>query len=371
MHWTAVTLPSYGPPHGSRPPAVPTANRPAVIGERTVIPPIFVGIGGDSGSGKSTLVSAFHDLLGAERITTICLDDYHSLDRRERALLGLTPLNPRANNFALMEEQLWALKRGEPIAKPVYDHSDGTFRPPERVDPNEVVIIQGLHPFLLPGIREAFDLKVWLDPEPQLRIRWKLQRDVAKRGYDETQVRAEIEARRADAEAHIRPQRAWADMVVRFSSPARGPAPGNTDHLNVRLTQRHSIPQLAFEHGLHNGHTVRLHNDITDEDGRRSDVIEIDGGISVDDAARIEQAVWDHASERHHHLHRLRQRELGSYDEPRGRRHSDPLGLTQLILAHRILSAQKSLLVRMRADDYAAISHHLAPARVSLTETRE
>ena len=331
--------------------------------------PIFVGIGGDSGSGKSTLVSAFYDLLGVERITTVCLDDYHSLDRRERALIGVTPLNPRANNFALMEEQLWTLKRGEAISKPVYDHADGTFKDPERIKPNEVVIVQGLHPFLLPGIREAFDLKVWLDPETTLRVKWKLQRDVAKRGYDESQVRAEIEARREDAEAHIQPQRAQADLVVRFSLPNNDLSPGITDHLNVRLTQRHSMPQLAFEHGLDNGTTVRLRNDIADEDGRQSDVIEIDGRISTADAERIERVVWDHASALHHHLHRLRQKEIGSYDEPQGRRHSDPLGLTQLILAHRILSAQKSLLVRVKADDYAAITHQLASPRVSPTET--
>jgi phosphoribulokinase len=343
----------------------------AMSDRRTEMPPIFVGIGGDSGSGKSTLASAFYDLLGTERITTVCLDDYHSLDRRERALVGLTPLNPRANNFALMEEQLWALKRGAAIAKPVYDHANGTFRAPERVEPNEVVIIQGLHPFLLPGIREAFDLKVWLDPETRLRIKWKLQRDVAKRGYDESQVRAELEARRADAEAHIQPQRAQADLVVRFSSPTEYGSLGSTDHLNVRLTQRHSMPQLEFEHGLDNGRTVRLRNDVRDEDGCRSDIIEIDGGISVDDAARLERAVWDHASERHHHLHHLRQKELGSYDEPDGRRHSDPLGLTQLILAHRILSAQKSLLVRVKAEDYAAISHQLTSPRVNSKETRE
>jgi phosphoribulokinase len=338
---------------------------------RTEMAPIFVGIGGDSGSGKSTLTAAFYELLGSERITSVCLDDYHSLDRRERALIGVTPLNPRANNFALMEEQLWTLKRGEAIAKPVYDHSDGTFKAPEHVEPNEVVIIQGLHPFLLPGIREAFDLKVWLDPEPALRIRWKLQRDIAKRGYNEAQVLAEIEARRPDAEAHIEPQRALADLVVRFSSPGEDQSPGVGDHLNVCLTQRHSLPQLDLEHGLDNGATVRLRNDISDEDGRQSDVIEIDGRISAEDAARIERAVWEHASERHHHLHHLRQKEFGSYEEPHGRRHSDPLGLTQLILAHRILSAQKSLLVRVKAEDYVAMGHQLASSPVRSTERRE
>src|ERR1700730_10190207 len=97
--------------------------------------PIFVGIGGDSGAGKTTVTSAFFGLFGRERITAICLDDYHSLDRRERNLIGLTALNPRANNFALMEDQVWSLKRGESIMKPTYDHSDGTLQPPELVEP--------------------------------------------------------------------------------------------------------------------------------------------------------------------------------------------------------------------------------------------
>src|SRR6202030_2326149 len=320
-----------------------------------MVAPIFVGIGGDSGSGKSTLANAFYDLLGRDRITTVCLDDSHSLDRRDRALVGVTPLNPRANNFALMEEQLWALKRGESVAKPVYDHADGTFNAAEHVDPNDVVIVQGLHPFLLPGVREAFDLKVWLDPEMELRIKWKLQRDVAKRGYNGAEVRAEIDSRRADAEAYIQPQRACADLVVRFSSPPAELSQNGMDHLNVRLTQRHSLPRLGLEHGLDNGHTVRLHNDVEDGDGCRADVIDIDGRISIEDAAQIEGAVWRHASELHHRLHHLRQKELGAYDEPSGHRHSDPLGLTQLILAHRILSAQKSLLVRVNATDYAAM----------------
>ncbi len=71
--------------------------------------PIFVAIGGDSGSGKSTLTAGFYRIFAEDRITSLCLDDYHSLDRRKRQLLGITALNPRANNFALMENQLLAL----------------------------------------------------------------------------------------------------------------------------------------------------------------------------------------------------------------------------------------------------------------------
>jgi phosphoribulokinase len=131
--------------------------------------PIFVAIGGDSGSGKSTLTAGFYRIFPRDQITSVCLDDYHGLDRRERNLIGITALDPRANNFALMENQLLALKRGNPIMKPVYDHSDGTFGPPEEIQPRQVVIVQGLHPFLVPGLRGLFDLNVWLDPETELK----------------------------------------------------------------------------------------------------------------------------------------------------------------------------------------------------------
>jgi phosphoribulokinase len=313
--------------------------------------PIFVGIGGDSGSGKTTLAGAFFDLFGEARIASICLDDYHSLDRRQRGLVGLTPLNPRANNFALMEEQIWALKRGETIAKPVYDHTDGTFKEPEPVQSREVVIVQGLHPFLVPGIRHAFDLKVWLDPEPELRLQWKIQRDVAKRGYEKEQVLAELEARRPDTDAHIAPQRRHADMVVRFFRPEsrfRG-----MGHLNVRITQRHTLPRLDFDGQLYGAAAVRLDLDIPD-DGQRADVIEIDGRITSEEAAIVERNIWAHVHGHHGHVHHVPPHLLGTYEAAaRRRRHSDPLALTQLILAHRILSAQKSLLVRINADGHA------------------
>ena len=317
--------------------------------------PIFVGIGGDSGSGKTTVASAFFGLFGSERITSICLDDYHSLDRRQRTLVGLTALDPRANNFAVMEEQVWSLKRGEPIQKPVYDHSDGTLTGPELVEPREVVIMQGLHPFLIPGVRHAYDFRVWLDPEPELRLQWKLQRDIAKRGYTREQVLAELEVRRPDAEAYIQPQRQHADMVVRFYRGAGWSA--DMGHLSVRITQRHSLPRLAFDHGLHAADSIRLAIDVVDDDGHRADVVEIDGRITPEEAQLVEDNIWAHVDGRHGHIHHVPPARLGTYElTARRRRHSDPLALTQLILAHRIMSAQKSFLVQVNEHEHEQIA---------------
>ena len=50
--------------------------------------PVMVAVGGDSGTGKTTLVSGLYRIFGPERITNICLDDYHKLDRAARKRLG-------------------------------------------------------------------------------------------------------------------------------------------------------------------------------------------------------------------------------------------------------------------------------------------
>ena len=314
--------------------------------------PIFVAIGGDSGSGKSTLTAGFYRIFPADQITTVCLDDYHGLDRRERNLIGVTALDPRANNFALMENQLLELKRGNPIMKPVYDHSDGTFRQAEELQPKEVVIVQGLHPFLVPGIRGLFDLNVWLDPETELKHRWKVQRDVAKRGYTQEQVEAEIAAREPDVAAHITPQRRFADLIVRFYRPE--PSESGDEHLNVRIIERATLPRLNLRGILPDsceGFRVFLGEDL-------ETVLEIDGSIDPTAVTQLEGRIWDHFDSRHQHLRHLAPDQFGDFtDGVLRRHHSDPLALVQLLLVHRILSARRSMLLKVPLSVHEEMIH--------------
>ena len=86
-------------------------------------------------SGKSTFLRRISDLFGETFVTVICLDDYHSLDRKQRKETGITALDPRANNFDLMYEQIRDIKAGKSIMKPIYNHETGELDPPENVDP--------------------------------------------------------------------------------------------------------------------------------------------------------------------------------------------------------------------------------------------
>ena len=124
---------------------------------------VLIGVAGDSGCGKSTFLKRLSDLFGEEFMTVICLDDYHSLDRKQRKVEGVTALNPKANNFDLMYEQLKALKSGTAIDKPIYNHETGLLDPPERVEPNHVVVIEGLHPLYDERVRGLLDFRVYLD----------------------------------------------------------------------------------------------------------------------------------------------------------------------------------------------------------------
>lgn len=316
--------------------------------------PIFVAVGGDSGSGKSTLAAGFYRIFPSPRITTLCLDDYHSLDRRERQLIGVTGLDPRATNFALMENHLLALKRGHTIRKPVYDHSDGTFRPPEELRAREVVIVQGLHPFLVPGIRGLFDLKVWLDPEETLKHRWKMQRDVARRGYTPEQVRHEIEARRKDHDEYIAPQAHHADLLVRFY---RSQGSGDDEHLNARIVQRSTLPRLNLD-GLLEEAEKGLRVSHAEDQGSRAEVLDIDGAIDPNTALMLEDRIWAHMDSRHQHMRHVAPNQLGVFtDGVLREHHSDPLALTQLLLVHRILSAKKSMLLKVPVSVHESLIH--------------
>ena len=136
--------------------------------------PVLLGLAGDSASGKTTLARGIEWILGPERVTQVCGDDYHRLDRKTRVELGVSPLDPVANDLELLAAHVRELAEGRPIEKPVYDHATGEFGEPERVEPREIVIVDGLLPFQSPAVRDRLDVKVFLDPEEELRHRWKI-----------------------------------------------------------------------------------------------------------------------------------------------------------------------------------------------------
>jgi phosphoribulokinase len=218
---------------------------------------VMIGVAGDSGCGKSTFLRRLSDLFGSDLITTICLDDYHSLDRYQRKEKGITALDPRANNFDLMYEQAKALKSGQSIMKPIYNHETGLIDPPEQIKPNRIIVLEGLHPLYDQRVRNLLDFKVYLDLSSDIKVAWKVQRDMAERGHTYEDVLRSIEARRPDFEAYIDVQKQYADAVIEIL-PTKLLPELDKEHkiLRVRLIQREGVKHFEHAYLFDEGSTI-------------------------------------------------------------------------------------------------------------------
>jgi phosphoribulokinase len=314
--------------------------------------PILLSLVGDSGAGKSTLSNGCVELLGPERVTAICLDDYHSLDRKGRTERGITALHPQCNHLDLIGQHVRLLRAGETIFKPVYDHSDGTFAPPEFVVPGPVVLIHGLHGLYTAELRNLWDMSVYLDPDPELRIDWKIKRDMSKRGYTRAEVIQQLEERRHDSETFIVPQREFADMVISFRPSHDYAETKDASKLDVRITLRHPIPLPDLEDAIaaaerQNGHGPSLRLTRGPEG---VDELDINGHISDVATHAVENRMWDHMPSARH----LRSDRLGLFQDGNVTRRSNPLAVTQLVLTYYLVKAS-ALALKEQAAMEAAI----------------
>ena len=294
--------------------------------------PVILGVVGDSGAGKSTITAGLEGVLGEEQVTAVSTDDYHRYDREQRAEIGITPLHPDANYMDILSQHLDLLRRGEPILKPVYGHSGGTFGPPEYVPPRPFAIVEGLLGYHTEGMRDCYDLRVFLAPPEELRLKWKFQRDSTKRGYTEDEVRADLEKREPDSAQFIRPQERYADMVVCFKE---GDA-GESHALDAELLLRDTVPQPELSSLIGNGD-----RGISIEEGDSERRVYITGDIETEQAAEVEEAIW----EKLHFASHLRSERLGEVTVGDEVHHSDSLGVVQLLLLYHLVMARAAVAV--------------------------
>lgn len=252
--------------------------------------PIMLAIAGDSAAGKTTITKGLVESLGADRITSICVDDYHRYDRVERKNLPFTPLHPDCNYVEVMEQHLQLLALGHPILKPVYNHTDGTLGRPVLIEPREYVIIEGLLPLYSKMTRACFDATVYLDPPEPVRYDWKIKRDTSKRGYTEEQVLADLEKREPESARFIRPQRSQADIVIRFDKiEGRDP----NEPLSATLLLRPTISHPDLANILTDDHREAMHLKLTrDDDGKPVDALHIHSYAPREITEDVEQQIW-------------------------------------------------------------------------------
>ena len=293
------------------------------------VTPIVIGVAADSGCGKSTFMRRLTSIFGGDVVgplggghgteggwetntlvsdltTVICLDDYHLNDRNGRKESGLTALNPLENNFDLMFEQVNALKNGETVMKPIYNHVNGTLDTPESIEPTPIIIFEGLHPMHDDRVRDLLDFTLYLDISDDVKLNWKVQRDMEERGHSLESIMASIEARKPDFDAYIDPQKKDSDMIIEVLPTALDEEDKKT--LRVRCIQKEGVSDFAPCYLFDAGSTIewspaaeklaspapgmKLKYGPEEYQGKPSQVLEMDGNFdNLQELVYIESAL--------------------------------------------------------------------------------
>lgn len=234
-----------------------------VMAQKGITKPVIIGVAADSGCGKSTFLRRVTGIFGTEVsrehtpvgdfITVICLDDFHTHDRKGRRDAQVTALDEKANNFDLMASQIKALKEGKSIMKPIYNHETGEIDEPELIEPNHLIVIEGLHPMYDKRVKEQLDFTVYLDLADEVKVTWKIQRDMAERGHSLENILASIDSRKPDFQAFVDPQKRDCDVVMEILPTQLIPDDEERKVLRVRLLQdensKHFDPVYLYDEG--------------------------------------------------------------------------------------------------------------------------
>lgn len=180
--------------------------------------PIIIGVAGGSGSGKTTVVKKLVDFLGEEKILLLQHDDYY------RDLSHLSPEERNNKNFdhpsaletELLVEHLESLLEGESAEIPVYDFKRHTRKEGTRkVQPREIILLEGILIFVDQSLRELLDLKVFIEAGDDIRLLRRIRRDTVKRGRElENVLRQYEDTVRPMHLEFVKPSKRHADLLV-------------------------------------------------------------------------------------------------------------------------------------------------------------
>lgn len=191
----------------------------------------IIAITGGSGAGKTTLARALARKLGAGAVV-IAEDDYYrcasTVPNFDAGTYNFD--RPEAKEHDLLRAHLALAKSGEAFDKPVYDLVTHRRKPEvERIAHAETLIVEGIHLLAPADLRALFDLKVFVEADEALRLGRRMIRDVESRGRTPRTVMTQFFTTvRPMHDAHIEPQRAFADLVLQCPFDA-GPEKADAD----------------------------------------------------------------------------------------------------------------------------------------------
>ncbi len=180
---------------------------------------LIIGIAGGTGSGKTTVVQKLKGLLKSGDYVVIPQDAYYKdcghLTAEQKAVQNFD--HPDSIDFDYLIEHLQELKEGKPVDQPVYSYVTCERSKTEtvKVNPAQIIIIEGILIFTCERLREMMDIKVFVDADADDRLSRVIARDIVERGKNVDQVLRRYEYTVKPMHLQfIEPTKRYADIIV-------------------------------------------------------------------------------------------------------------------------------------------------------------
>jgi uridine kinase len=159
--------------------------------------PVILAIAGPTAAGKTEIVERLSEGFAAlgQRVAAIELDNFLT-DRDGREEKGIGSFGKAALHFGLFQACIRDILAGKGITTPRYDFIDGTSshdldgnlkpgRSAVKIEPADVIFLEGNSPFLLPEIAPLIGIKVVYITDDAVRMKRKWRRDIDyRKKYD-------------------------------------------------------------------------------------------------------------------------------------------------------------------------------------------
>ena len=179
---------------------------------------LVIGIAGGTGSGKTTVVTKIINKLSCNNVVVLPQDSYYKdsshIPLEERSKINFD--EPDAIEWDLLVAHLEQLKNGVSVEVPTYSYITCTRQKETiKVDPCDVVIVEGILVLNDEKLRGMMDVKVFVDADADDRLIRVIHRDCIERGRTPKIVIDRYqEVLKPMHNMYIEPTKKYADIII-------------------------------------------------------------------------------------------------------------------------------------------------------------
>ena len=179
---------------------------------------LVIGMAGGTGSGKTTVTKAILGHLDEERVAVLQHDSYY---KDISTYGGLTPdrINfdhPDSLETELLVQHIKDLKVGRSIEQPLYNFATHQrMKETKKVEPREIIIVDGILLLVDKSLRDLFDIKIFLDTDGDERLIRRIKRDILERGRSVDSIMNQyMNTVKPMHLEFVEPSKHWADVII-------------------------------------------------------------------------------------------------------------------------------------------------------------